>query len=53
MSKRFSIGWFILTCSLLWAGGLHAQSPLEDLEMTCRAAVARAEAPERDLLAAR
>lgn len=51
MNKRFSIGWFILLCSLLSDDGLLAQGPLDELETTYRAAVARAEAPERDLLA--
>lgn len=51
MNKRFSIGWFILTCGLLSGGGLHAQSPLDELETTYRAAITRAEAPLRDLLA--
>lgn len=51
MIKRFSTGWFLLTCSLLGFGGLHAQNPLDELETTYRAAIARAEAPERDLLA--
>lgn len=45
------MSWFLPACSLLLVGAVQAQSPIEELETTYRAAITRAETPERDLLA--